>query len=36
MGCTAARVERAAELAPVLREAIGAPTPFLVDVVVTA
>jgi benzoylformate decarboxylase len=34
MGCTAARVERAGDLAPVLREALRSATPFLVDVVI--
>lgn len=34
MGCTGARVERAGELAPVLRDALNSAGPFLVDVAV--
>ena len=34
LGCTGARVERAGDLAPVLREALRSPTPFLVDAVI--
>jgi len=32
MGCAAARVERAQDLAPALREALQSPGPFLLDV----
>jgi benzoylformate decarboxylase len=36
MACTAARVERAGDLAPALREALHSSTPFLVDVAVAS
>ncbi len=36
MGCTGARVDRAGDLAPVLREALNSSGPFLVDVAVAS
>ena len=36
MGCSGARVERATDLAPALREALQSPGPFVLDVAVSA
>ena len=35
MGCTGARVERAQDLAPALRQALQSPGPFVLDVAVS-